>query len=537
MVASSTLAPLQILDLEDNADDAHLIRSTLEKSGLPIALTVVSTAEDSRAALARQHFDLVLSDSSVPGMSAVAAFHQAVTPNGPIPFICVTGAADRATSRALLAAGAADYVLKEQLDQLPGAVIRAIERSRVRPAAPRNAALVLAAAAQALSLARDIETVRAIVRRSARELTGADGATFVLRDGEFCHYVDEDAIAPLWKGKRFPLQTCISGWAMLNARPAAIEDIYADSRIPADAYRPTFVKSLVMVPIRSSAPIGAIGNYWATQHRAAPEEIELLQALANTTSVAMENIQVYHELEQRVHDRTLQLRAANDELESFSYSVSHDLRAPLRAIRGFTAIIQEKHTATLTAESTRLFGRVASEAARMTDLIEDLLRLAQVSRQPLQPGRVDLSETARRIWKNVAAADPARAIDFVVAPDLTGHADPGLLDAALSNLLSNAFKYTGRVTSPARVEFGVLRQADATLAFFVRDNGAGFDMAHATRLFTPFQRLHSQAEFSGTGVGLATVQRIIQRHGGRIWAEASPGQGATFYFTLPEQAA
>src|SRR5262245_54236358 len=157
---------------------------------------------------------------------------------------------------------------------------------------------------QRLSQARTLDAIMVIVRRAARELTDADGATFVLRDQNLCYYADEDAISPLWKGQRFPMSACISGWAMLNRQPAVIEDIYADARIPAEAYRPTFVKSLAMVPIRTKAPIGAIGNYWATRHTPTAEELHLLQALANTTAVAMENVHVYGELEQRVKDRT-----------------------------------------------------------------------------------------------------------------------------------------------------------------------------------------------------------------------------------------
>jgi serine/threonine protein kinase len=167
---------------------------------------------------------------------------------------------------------------------------------------------------QRLSLARDLATVQDIVRRSARRLTGADGATFVLRDGDRCHYVDEDAIGPLWKGQRFPMSACISGWSMLNRRPAVIEDIYADDRIPYDAYRPTFVKSLVMVPIRTMEPIGAIGNYWAAPHQPTAAEVKLLQALADTTAVALENVRVFTELEDRVKARTAELEAANERL-------------------------------------------------------------------------------------------------------------------------------------------------------------------------------------------------------------------------------
>jgi serine phosphatase RsbU (regulator of sigma subunit) len=180
-------------------------------------------------------------------------------------------------------------------------------------------------AVKELSLAKNLDTVMAIVRRAARELTGADGATFVLRDrignAEACFYADEDAISPLWKGSRFPIDTCISGWAMLNSRPVVIEDIYKDPRIPHEAYKPTFVKSLAMVPIRTSDPIGAIGNYWAHQHLPSEEEVSLLQSLADITAVTMENINVYNELEHRVKDRTAQLHEKNQEItDSIAYA-------------------------------------------------------------------------------------------------------------------------------------------------------------------------------------------------------------------------
>ncbi|WP_298239573.1 diguanylate cyclase [uncultured Bradyrhizobium sp.] len=165
-----------------------------------------------------------------------------------------------------------------------------------------------------LSLARNLAAVQKIVRKAARDMTVADGATFVLRDEGHCYYADEDAIEPLWKGKRFPMGICISGWVMLNSQPVAIEDIYSDARIPADAYRPTFVKSLAMVPIRTDSPIGAIGIYWAKPHRATCDEMRLLKALANTTAVSLENIEAYETLEKRVKDRTAELQAANEEI-------------------------------------------------------------------------------------------------------------------------------------------------------------------------------------------------------------------------------
>ncbi|OBJ26679.1 sensor domain-containing diguanylate cyclase [Mycobacterium sp. 1245801.1] len=194
-------------------------------------------------------------------------------------------------------------------------------------------------AVQELSLARTLPAIQRIVRTRARELTGCDGATFVLRDDDRCYYADEDAIAPLWKGSRLPIRSCISGWAMLNRDAAVIPDIYRDSRIPHTLYRPTFVKSLVMVPIRKLDPIGAIGNYWAAPHQPSEHEVHLLQALADSTSIAMENVQLYSELEQRVRDRTAALERANEEIRRLSVT---DELTGLNNRRGFYLLAEQK---------------------------------------------------------------------------------------------------------------------------------------------------------------------------------------------------
>ncbi|OBG53030.1 diguanylate cyclase [Mycobacterium sp. E1715] len=194
-------------------------------------------------------------------------------------------------------------------------------------------------AVQELSLARSLPEIQRIVRTSARELTGCDGATFVLRDDDACYYADEDAIAPLWKGSRFPIEICVSGWAMRNREAAIIPDIYRDSRIPQGLYRATFVKSLVMVPIRKLDPIGAIGNYWAHRHPPSEQEVRLLQALADSTSIAMENVAVYSELEQRVRDRTAELERANEEISRLSVT---DELTGLSNRRGFYLLAEQK---------------------------------------------------------------------------------------------------------------------------------------------------------------------------------------------------
>jgi signal transduction histidine kinase len=390
----------------------------------------------------------------------------------------------------------------------------------------------LVAVVQELSLARDLEAIMTIVRRAARELTGADGATFILRDGDCCYYADEDAIAPLWKGQRFPMSLCISGWVMLNRQHTIIEDIYVDPRIPIDAYRPTFVKSLAMVPIRTLDPIGAIGNYWAKPCRPTAEQIKVLQALADTTAVALENVRIYGELEQRVKDRTAALEAANKELEAFSYAVSHDLRAPLRAIDGFTKAFMDDYGATLAEQGRRHLERVCSASKRMAQLIEDLLFLSRTAQSQVRRDTVNVSKVAQEVIVDLRARDAARSVDVVVAENVLAHADPRLLRIVMENLLSNAWKFTSKQEHP-RIEVGTLSTENGEAAYYVRDNGAGFDMAYAQTLFGVFQRLHSQSDYPGTGVGLATVRRIIAKHGGRIWGESEAGRGATFTFTLP----
>lgn len=389
----------------------------------------------------------------------------------------------------------------------------------------------LVTAVQELSLARDLPAIMGVVRRAAREVTGADGATFVLREGNLCHYADEDAIAPLWKGQRFPLNACISGWSMLNRLPAVIEDIYADPRIPADAYRPTFVKSLAMVPIRTAAPMGAIGNYWAERHLPTAEEVELLQALANTTAVAMENAHFYEELEQRVQDRTAKLEAANRELEAFSYAVSHDLAAPLRHIRGYADLLENDCAPNLNPNAQQCVARIRAGAESMAELIGALLQLSKVSRGELVRQKVNLGLIAEEIARRLMAGDGESKTKWEIRRGIMAEGDPILLHAVMENLLSNAWKYTRKCQHPV-ITFNASPQPDGLTAYQVRDNGAGFDMRQAERLFQPFQRLHSRKEFPGAGIGLATVQRIVHRHGGRVWAEGAVGKGATFYFTL-----
>ncbi|MDP2309112.1 MAG: ATP-binding protein [Pseudomonadota bacterium] len=237
----------------------------------------------------------------------------------------------------------------------------------------------------------------------------------------------------------------------------------------------------------------------------------------------------HDDLEREVERRTTELRIAVRDLETFSYSVSHDLRAPLRVINGFSSMVLEQEG--LATEGRAYVQRVLSASSRMSNIIEDLLNLARVSRQEVAPERVDLSTLARDVAAGLAARESQHGVELEVAEGLLVEGDPGLLRVLLENVLGNAWKFTSRTLSP-RVEVGRTVR-DHVETFYVRDNGAGFDPAYVGRLFTPFERLHAQEDFPGTGVGLATVRRIVERHGGRAWIEGAVGQGATVWFTLP----
>jgi light-regulated signal transduction histidine kinase (bacteriophytochrome) len=225
-----------------------------------------------------------------------------------------------------------------------------------------------------------------------------------------------------------------------------------------------------------------------------------------------------------------ELTSVNKELEAFSYSVSHDLRAPLRGIDGFSQALLEDYSDRLDATGKDHLERVRLGAQRMAALIDDLLELSRITRAEIQREPLDLSEMARSVAAELSGRDPARQIEFVIAPGLHAEGDAPLMRTVLENLLGNAWKFTSR-QSQARIEFG-LTQTNGLSTFFVRDNGAGFDPAYSGRLFGAFQRLHGATEFPGTGVGLASVQRVIHRHGGRLWAKSAVNEGATFFFTL-----
>jgi signal transduction histidine kinase len=261
---------------------------------------------------------------------------------------------------------------------------------------------------------------------------------------------------------------------------------------------------------------------------------EMQKEVAERRRVENEIMLLNRELDLRVKKRTKQLEQTNAELESFAYSVSHDLRAPLRSIDGYSEALIDEVGEDLSTEAARYLDKIRGSTRRMGQLIEDLLNLSRLSRADLKPVQLDLSTIAHQVIEELRQRAPDRNVDVTIRAGMQACGDPRLVRLMLENLLENAWKFTSTVEHPA-LEVGVMHdhvQAPGRAVYFVRDNGVGFDMAYSQNLFGVFHRLHAHSEFPGTGIGLATVQRIVQRHGGRIWANAAPGEGAVFFFTL-----
>jgi PAS domain S-box-containing protein len=325
---------------------------------------------------------------------------------------------------------------------------------------------------------------------------------------------------PAWQGKTMSQLLAGQGAQRMtedDLRALVGKPVEAEEKLPAAAGADRVFKTIkfaILVP-EQPAMLGGIALD-ITSLKDAEEEVRRLN----------------QGLEQRVKDRTAQLEASNRELEAFSYSVSHDLRAPLRAINGYARLLHKGHASHLDAEGLRVLGVVSSEAQRMGTLIDDLLAFSRLGRQPVKRSTVNLQNLAKSVFADLAAAAPERGLRLTLSADVPPvSADPALLRQVLVNLLGNAVKYTRPVAAPL-IELGSRVEGEETI-YFVRDNGVGFDMKYVGKLFGVFQRLHSEAEFEGTGVGLALAQRIIHRHGGRIWADSKLGEGAIFSFTLP----
>jgi len=341
-------------------------------------------------------------------------------------------------------------------------------------------------------------------------------------------------------GVRYSLKLMGDVDALRRGEPQIIDTLTLPPGREVDALLKSGVKIYMAIPmIAGGELIGAV-SFGGELRQFPTEQVDIAREVATQLAIAITQARLYRrvkqyseELELRVYLRTNALEAANKELEAFSYSVSHDLRAPLRAVDGYARMLEEDYASTLDAEGNRLLAAVRANSHRMGQLIDDLLAFSRLGRAELRTQPVEMKALVQQIMEELRADTDGRRIEFAIGALGSVDVDPALFKHALTNLLSNAIKFT-RDSDPALVEIGCNEDTGAgeSAVYFVKDNGAGFDMKYYDKLFGVFQRLHSSAEFPGTGVGLAIVQRVVNRHGGRIWADATPGKGATFFFTV-----
>jgi PAS domain S-box-containing protein len=501
--------PLRILIVEDSEYDVDLLRRTLQRGGYEVTSTVVDTPEAMRAALTQQEWDVITSDHSMPFFSAPRALALAKEMCPDVPFIIVSGEIDLNLAVSLMREGAQDYIQKGELSRLVPAIERELRDVEARRARQRAEAAL-----------QESETRYRQLFESARDgILIVDAGTHTITD------VNPFMVELLGYGRDEFLGKEL--WEI---------GVLADAKASQEAFRTLQATGYIRyedLPLQTKAgarrDVEFVSNvYLENGHQVIQCNIRDITA---RTQAEAEIRTLNAELERRVRDRTAQLEALNHELEAFNASVSHDLHTPLRQIDDVVEALQEDYADRLDVAGLQLLRRIRASTQRMKALIDALLALARVSRHTLTWQSVDLSALAHAVAADLQHLQPTRQVDWVIANGLTTHGDAQLLHIVLNNLLSNAWKFTS-TTAQARIEVGVWAAPDGTSVWFVRDNGVGFDMAFVDRLFGAFQRLHRDTEFPGTGIGLATVQRIIHRHGGRVWAEGAVNHGATFYFTL-----
>lgn len=418
----------------------------------------------------------------------------------------------------------------------------------------------LVSVVQYLSFCRTMEDIVAIVRRAGRELTGCDGITFVLREEDRVHYVDEDAVGPLWKGQRFPIQACISGWCIINRQIVVINDVYADQRVPHDAYRPTFVKSMVMVPIRTIDPVGSIGAYWASVRSPPPDELRVLQALADATAIAIANVRLYESLhaaraaaedhalenrrlleaakleiaERRRTEAALQQAKREAELADmaktrFLGAAGHDMRQPIQAAMVFASLLERRCQSPEIKDLAHQIGRSLAATKGLLDALLDIARLdagvvcPQLAAVPLQPMFDRLAQEFGPM-----AAQNGNKVRWLRS-DAIVWTDPVLMERIVRQLVGNAIRYTER----GRVLVGC-RHHDGDILLQVWDTGIGISSDKLDVIFEEFYQVGNpeRDRAKGLGLGLAVVKRLVSLVGHPLHVHSTPGKGSMFEIRL-----
>ena len=518
-----------VLVIDDSPSFCAALAEALEAAGYRAA-AAGSGEEGLRRAAELRPCALVV-DGQLPGIDGAAVIRRVRLDAAlrHLPCLLLTGSEDRGAELRALESGADAFARKEEDVAILLARLGAILRNAAPPQAPQ--APVSLHAPKKLLAVDDSEThLQALAERlrgegyevvparsgeEALDLLAVEPVDCILLDVMMPGLGGEETCRRI-KAAAATRDTPIIMLTARDDRAAMLQGLAAG----ADDY---IAKSADFEVLRARLLAQLRRRQFEDENRTLREELLRREMAAAEARAA-------HELAATRAALVEELERKNRELEAFSYSVSHDLRAPLRGIDGFSQALLEDYGAALPPPAQDYLRRVRAAAQRMGELIDDLLQLSRVGRAPLQRRRIDLSALARSVVAELRRAAPDRAVEVTIADGLVAEADPGLIRALLENLLGNAWKFTAK-TDAAAIAFEAAEAAGET-AFVVRDNGVGFDMAHADRLFAPFQRLHSEAEFPGTGIGLATVRRIVDRHGGRAWAEAAPGRGAAIFWTL-----
>jgi two-component system CheB/CheR fusion protein len=385
---------------------------------------------------------------------------------------------------------------------------------------------------QQLSFAQNLTDLMAIVRTAVRKFTAADGVTFVLRDEDACFYADEEAISPLWLGQRIPMEMCICGWSMRHHETVVIEDIYQDARIPFEIYSPTFVKSLLIVPIRTFSPLGTIGVYWAYKYRPTAEQIALVQTLADSTSIAIENLH----LTQQINARLTDLEKINRGKDEFLMIISHELRTPLNSILGFASLLA---SGTLDQEKAALAAKtIETNALAQSRIISDILDATRIisGRFSLEKKPLEITDIVTHSIESAEASAKEKEITIIHRGTKQSwgklHGDQHRLQQIFWNLISNAIKFTPR---GGIIEI-TLERRGPNIHIRIQDNGEGIADEDLARIFERFYQVDSSSirKHGGLGIGLAIVKHLVEAHGGQITASSEGvGKGSAFDVTLP----
>jgi PAS domain S-box-containing protein len=522
------LKPLRLLVVEDPTSDYQFLLAELRRYGYVLFHERVDTAAAMRAALEREEWDAVVSDYVLANFNGMEALFLAQAHDPDLPLILFADDVGDERIVAAMKAGARDFISRDRLERLAPALRREIDQAAARRERRRaEAALRESEARHRAIVADQTDLICCFI----------PDRTLVFVNDAYCRYLGQSRHTLL--GRNFmqfvpaedqaAIQTQLESLTRENTIAVYESPIFvADNRVRwvQWTHRAIFDEQGRLAEYQSVGRDITERKQMEVELRRARDELERRVA-ARTAELEQTNAAL-RESEARYRALAEQLEAANETLKSFSYSVSHDLKRPVTQIFGFTDILIQDYASQLDPIALNSLQNIHNSARHMGELIDALLELSLVGQRGLVREAVNLSDLAASIAAELRQTQVGRVVDFVIAPDIMARGDERLLHVALYNILENAWKYTGKQPQ-ARIEFGV-NPAEPPV-YFVRDNGAGFDAGHADDIFQPFQRLHDD-DYNGTGIGLATVQRIIHRHDGRIWVESAIGEGTTFYFTL-----